>query len=224
MPSTKLDIWNVAISHLGEAIEVGDAEENSAAARACRRFYDVCREKALRDARWPFAKKYTLLASVTNAVPSSEFLYSYRYPVDALAIRRILNGSWRVETRQSRVPFRIAGDDNGRLILCDVQAIANTDPTLSVPWLEYTANVQDATVFSSDFVDALALLLANRIGPRVAGDKSKLRADAFGLYEKEIIRARINALNEEAPDEEPSSEFERARMGFAEQNRTPFNR
>lgn len=215
MLSSKLDIWNMAISHLGESIEVGTDRENTAQARACRRFYDICREKALRDAPWPFAKRYTLLAEVTTTIPVSEFKYAYRYPADALFIRRILNTVTRNETAQSRIPYRLVSDSIGKVILCDVQPIANaTDASLSIPWMEYTVNVTDENRFDSDFSEALALLLATRISPRVAGDKSKLRSEAAGLYKEAITKAQINAFQEEVKDEEVQSEFERSRDGW----------
>lgn len=215
MLSSKLDIWNMAIGHLGQSIEIGSETENTAAARACRRFYDSCREDVLRKAPWPFAKRYVLLAQVISTVPATEFKYAYRYPANALMVRRILNGTFRVEDMQSRIPYRIMSDDQGRMIMCDVAPLTvPTDATKSSPWIEYTVNAVDETKFSSDFAKALSYCLAVDIGPRIAGDKSKLRDAAGALYVKALAQAQINALNEEAQDDSAPSEFERSREGW----------
>lgn len=214
MPSSKVDIWNMAISHLAESVEVQSETENTAAARACRRFYDVCRRETLRGADWPFAKAYVPLANITLTIPQTEYLYAYRYPVDALRVRRILNGLSRIENMQTRVMYKIGQDASGKILFCDVQPYANaTDATQSVPWLEYTVDITDTTKFDDDFVIGLSYLLAFRIGPRICGDKSKLIADAFTMWQKYMRQAQINAINEQAPDDIPPSEFERSRWG-----------
>lgn len=216
MLTQKLDIWNQAIGHLGESIEIGAETENTAAARACRRFYDTCREKALRDAPWPFAKGYVALAQITGTIPVSEFKYAYRYPVGVVTVRRILNGIWRVDDRQSAIPYRVGSDGQGLVILTDFppSVVSTTDPTQNLPWVEVTKAVTDETLFPSDFVDALSFLLALRISPRVAGDKSALRKEAIALYQQSIARATANAFNEEQLDDGPASEFERSRDGW----------
>lgn len=212
------DICNLALSELGESLEITALTDTTAAAKACNRFYDLCRQRTLRDAPWPFATKYAVLTQLTTFIlPTSEYQFQYNYPADALVVRGLLNGVSRIEDKQSRIPYRIAQAQTGttKVILCDVEPITgNTDTTQNVPWVRYTVDVTDTTQFTPEFVEAVAFLLAWRIGPRIAGDKSKLIDNAGMLYTSAIIQAKRAALNEQAQDDEPLSEFERAREGW----------
>lgn len=206
MPAAKLDIWNMAIRHLAIGVEVQAATESSSAAQACRRFYDPAIEKALRDAPWPFAKQYEILQQVTSPVPTTEFKYAYRYPANAVAVRRLLNGISRNDDQDSRIKYREGRDATGKIILTDAPSSSNAPL-----YVEYTYRETDTSRFDTDFVVAVSFLLANWIGPSLASDKTKLIDRAFALYRMEIANAQRNAYNEEAPDREPDSEFERAR-------------
>lgn len=195
--SSDADICNMALSHLGNAVEIQDlAAEKSKEAQACRRFYAQCRDQVLRDFAWPFATRFVALALV-EADPTAEWGFSYRYPSGCMTPRRIVTRQ-RVETEASRVPFRLARDATGQLILTDLE-----DPTL-----EYTEAITDPSQFDPDFVAALALLLAGNIGPRVAGgDQFKLANRAFQLYATAIEIAKANAANAEQPDPPAESSF-----------------
>lgn len=201
MASSNTEICNLAISHLGSTDEIDDLETDSTPeAAACQRYYEQARAQVLRDFPWPFATKFRTLDLIEEE-PTDEWGYSYRYPSDCLILRRILSGS-RNDARQTRVAYRIAKDDDGKLLYTDMEeALA-----------EYTEDMTDVTLFPPDFVMALSFRLASYIAPRlIAGDPFKLGDRAVKYYFAEIASARAQALNEEQPDEEPLSEFERAR-------------
>src|SRR5688572_11149621 len=110
--ASETEIANLALSHLGVGKEIANLEtERSQEAVACRRFYDTARDATLRDFSWPFATKIAVLGLI-EADPNDEWDYSYRYPSDCLQLRRILSGV-RNDTRDSRVPFKLAHDDSG---------------------------------------------------------------------------------------------------------------
>ncbi len=203
MPSSKLEIVNLALSHIGVGNEVAIFDtEKSEEANCARRFYKISVERTLRDAAWPFATKIAALALIEEE-PNTEWGYSYDYPVDCLAFRRVLSGI-RLDTRQSKSPYRIAkGPTNKKIIFSDEQdAIA-----------EWTVDVvaQEA-LFDADFAMAVSLYLAARMAPRLTkGDQFKLGKEAMEQYLVEISVARLNAYNEEQSEEETESEFIRAR-------------
>lgn len=201
----EVDICNLALSHLGVSVEIADlATERSKEAKACRRFYDVVRDEVLRDFDWPFAKTTEALALVEDfsGVSDSDWTYAYRYPADAIAIRRvILGGAGRMEVQSSKVRYLLGRDGSGVLIYTDLADAS----------VEFTYREIDVTRFPPDFIAAFSHLLASRIGPRIAGDKIKLVEAQLPLYDYEIRKARANALNEQLPDVEPESEFLRAR-------------
>lgn len=199
--ASSTEICNLALSHLGVGKEIAALEtERSQEASACRRFFDLARDEALRDFAWPFATKIIALGLVEEE-PNDEWNYAYRYPTDCLNLRRILSGT-RNDTRQTRVPHRIARDDSGRLIYTDTE---NAEA-------EYTILVDDPEQYPPDFTMALSLLIASYIAPRVTGgDPFKMGDRALRLYALSIEKARANSINEEQTEEHPESEFIRGR-------------
>ena len=106
------------------------------------------------------------------------------------------------DTRQTRVPYKLGKDEQGKLIYTD-QKDAKID---------YTARVNDPERYSSDFILALSFRLAAYIAPRLTGgDPFKLGDRAMKMYLFEISRAESSDLNEQQDEEEPESEFTRER-------------
>ena len=98
--SSKTEIANMAISHLGIGKEIANLGiEKSEEAKACRRFYETAKTGVLVDLDWSFATKFVVLNLIT-AAPSLEWAYSYKYPVDCINMRRILSGTRR-DTREN---------------------------------------------------------------------------------------------------------------------------
>ena len=203
MASSKTEICNIALSHLGSAKDVANVEtEASQEAGACRRFYDMALKATLRDFPWSFATKIADMQLVEED-PNDEWAYSYRYPSDCLRMRRILSGN-RNDTNDTREPYKISRDASGLLIFSDKE---NAE-------IEYTKYETDPLAYPEDFVVALSYRLAAFIAPRVtAGDKFKLGAAAMQNYLFEISRAESTSLNEQQADIHPDSEFIRVRNG-----------
>jgi len=185
--ASKTDICNIAISHLGISKEISNVTtEQSKEAQACRRFYDEARKAVLNDYPWPFATRFVNLGLVEED-PTTEWAYSYRYPVDCLYVRRILSG-FRDDTEATKVVYKILQDDQGLLIYTDQQDAE----------IEYTKDEESADLFPSDFVIALSYRLAHYIGPRLtAGDPFNLSDKAMQKYEIEISKASANKFNED---------------------------
>lgn len=198
----KTSICNLALSHLASSAEVTNIDDDrTKEAKACRRFFDVARDRILRAFPWPFATRIEPLALVADYTDdnTAEWDYSYRYPSEALTLRKLQNAyHQRSDIRATRVSYRIAGDASGRLVLTDeVDAIA-----------EYTAKVEDPELFDSDFVMTLSFYLASLIAPRVtAGDQFKLGQVAYQHALAELESARAAALREEQDDVEPDAEM-----------------
>jgi len=222
MPS-KTEICNMAIAHLGTGKRLSNIETDQLQeAKICRTFFDTARDATLRDFDWPFSTKIKNLGLVerfdgrdfgsnTGGIPlttglatganQSEWGYAYEYPSDCIKARRILSGV-RNDTRQSREPFKIILENQDRLIYCDVEDAA----------LEYTVLVRDPLFYPADFIIALSYRLAMYISPTLTkGDPFRMKTNLHGLYEAEISRAQASSLNEEQPEEEVLSEFERSR-------------
>ena len=199
--SSSVEICNLALSHLGINKEISNIEtERSIEALACRRFFPICRDATLEDFEWPFARRFADLALVEED-PTDEWAYSYRYPTNAITIRRILSGV-RNDTLQSRVPYEIVNDDAGKLIYTDLDDAS----------IEYTYRVTNSEHFSPAFVIAMSYRLAHMIAPRLtAGDSRDLGGNAFKFYLMHIANAKALSLKEEAPDYPSDAELIRGR-------------
>ncbi len=200
---TSTEIANMALGHLNISSDIADLDtERSSEARSCRRFYAVARDVVLRDFDWYFARIRTELALVEED-PNDEWGFSYRYPSNCLMLRKIWS-TQRNDSRQTQVSYEIVQDGTGSLIYTDQEdAVAR-----------YTSQVTNPNFFQPDFVLALSARLAAYIAPALTGgDPFKLGERAFQVYSLEIGRARVNAANEEQPEQEVESEFYRIRDG-----------
>lgn len=199
--STKTEICNMTISHLGIGKEISNVDsEKSQEASACRRFFDTARDATLRDHQWSFAKKYLALGKVEDT-PNTEYLFSYRYPSDCVKALKILSGI-RQDTRQSRVHYIIASDSQGKLIFTDAQDAV----------LKYTFRNEAIDQWPEDYNVAFSFRLAAYTAPRLtAGDPFKLKREMLAQYRLELSIAMSSDLNEQQDEEVPNSEFHRAR-------------
>lgn len=195
--SSKTEIANMAISHLGVGKEIANIEtEDTQEAKACRRFFDVARDATLGDFNWPFAENEQVLSLVETA-PNTEWAYSYRYPSDCITVTRLLSGN-RKERSKDRYVYKIGKDATGSLIYGDITPIT----------IQYIERVTDTSLFPADFTLALSFRLAFYIAARLTkGDPYKLRGDMMAAYFAEIGSAKKNAINEMQPDAKPDSEF-----------------
>ena len=200
MAITRTDIANLAAGHLGNSVPIQEMnDDRSAIALACRTYFDRTVKLVLRDFNWPFATKIQTLQTVTN--PSSKWDLAYGWPSDCLKFR-LIESDFRVDNRNSKVPFRIVRGSSGKIILTDRPDAVG----------EYTMNVTDVNMFDEDFAMALSWRLAFYIAPAITGgDPFKLKQDAWSGYNIELAQAKENAAGEEVDREEPKSEFEYAR-------------
>lgn len=72
---------------------------------------------------------------------------------------------------------------------------------------EYTRLITDVNLYSADFQQAFALLLASYIAPQLTGDHKELGEQALRKYDWRRNVAAANAANEEQPDAQPDSDL-----------------
>lgn len=198
--SSKVEIWNMALRAVGVSTTIAEEDERSAEAAACRDVYDEVLTTMLSEFPWPFALRRTTLALVEER-PVDEWGYAYRYPPEALAIWRLVS-SYRPDTRLSRVPFEVVGDDAGQLIY--------TSQASAV--VEYTVLVAEPERYPASFVSALKYRLGAEIAPSVtSGDQFKLGDKAMQKYLYQLDKARVSAARQSAPNVPPDAELVRAR-------------
>ena len=200
--ASKTQIANVALIHIGITKGISNVDtENSNEARTIKVLFDDLRDEVLREFNWPFARKYAalgLVAGTSDDPANGDWTYSYRFPSDCLAARRIVTSIGRTDPNPR--PFAIGSDDQGQLIFTDEE-----DATL-----EYTWAVDDPARFDPLFRSALAWKVASGIAPALSRVKDILTT-CQKMYMLEISKAQAAALNEAQVDPDTASEFERVR-------------
>lgn len=203
--TSETTICNMALGHCGDSDGIASFDETSAAARACRLFYEQARDEVIQELAPSFARRSAALGLVTDYTAGTAFYeygYSYRYPADALSVVRIQNGSTRLATGTNRPVWRVMSDDDGGLLFMD-QADAI---------VEYTVRVTDTSRYTPDFVQVLALKLAAYIAPSLTGgDPTKLRERNLALYAQQLRIARWNDAQGQQADVQADSGLVTAR-------------
>lgn len=200
MGTTRIQVCNQALAHLGIGKRIADVDERSAEAEALKLFYEDAVDELLRDHDWPFARKKAALVEVTDSTddahPDANWTYAYRYPADCLKALRIDSGV-RTDYRQARVSFDLMADTQGTLIMCDKEEAE----------LEYSStDARNPARWNSDFALCLAYRLAAYIAPMLTkGDPFKIGQVSMTFFRMSRSKAEANAANEVQPDEDPDS-------------------
>ena len=200
--ASDVQICNIALMQIGVTKPIADlATESTVAAVTANAVYAIRRDEVLTAVQPGFARTVAALALVSED-PTEELGYAYRYPDDCLAIRKIQSGVRRIDPRDTRVPYQLSSDATGRLIYAD----------LAEAIVEYTRRITNAEWFPPSFLSALAWRLSIDLATALGGALGSQWRDRSEMYYREALTAaKADAINEEAPDDAPESEFIRAR-------------
>jgi hypothetical protein len=138
--SSKLDIINMALSHLG-ATTIRDLDEDNKKATTANLFYDSSVQFLLEAHPWNFATKRKSLEKLADD-PNDQWGYSFKKPSDCLKGRWIESASTLAHT----VDYRVEGQS----------IFTNVDPSTLI----YTYLEDKPGYFPGYFVKALAYHLA----------------------------------------------------------------
>lgn len=183
--ASKIEICNMALGNAGISKSIASIDEASNEARACKTYYDQAIKEVLRALPWPFATGFVQLALVEEQ-PNANWYYSYRYPSDCAAVRRVIPYDVAVDDNY-RDPFVIASDPSGRLIFSNqVTAMA-----------EITKMISDPLLFDEGFINSMSWLLAKKVAPQLTGNNySKVLDRVERGYAMALSSAGASAMNE----------------------------
>jgi hypothetical protein len=184
--SSVVFICNLALSNIGKT-NISDLNEASAEAKACKQFYAHSRDTLLQAHPWRWAGRTLALAEVANHKPN-RWDHAYQRPTDCLKIRRVLD-----EMMLDYVPYEARAVKAGGFDYAVEGAVIYTN--LSPAYLEYTARIDDPTLFPPLFEDALSWHLAVRLSMPLTRDP-KIRADAYQLAARLFEQAATSDANE----------------------------
>lgn len=174
---TKLEIWNLALLHIGER-PASSLVEQSKGALLCARLYDRTVRTVLAGFPWKFATKTAALTLTAPAPTGYKYALAYDLPADCLRAREIVNQAGGLDP--------IEFDVEGRVLW--------TNDEDSV--LRYTAAVADATLFDPLFISTVSLYLAVHLAIPLTG-KPEVQANAFRMLQLTAPHAEATTANEQ---------------------------
>lgn len=147
---TKLQIFNVALGHIGSH-RVSSVDEASNEAEHCRTAFDKTRRSLLRAHDWNFATTEVTLSAVADA-EMFDFDNAYQLPSDY--IKAVKFGGYEAGTKHNM--WKIAGDK------------VHSNISAENAELEYIYDETDCTKWDDLFVDAFSYYLAAAIVPALS--------------------------------------------------------
>lgn len=149
---TSIDICNLALSYLGNTRSIASMSEQSTEAILCNRFYNIARESLLKIFPWNFAVKQDSLTAVDET--TNGFAYVYVYPEDCLRVLKVMSANEGNNTIVNDYNVCYAHDSvDVKRVVCDI----------SEAQASYIVDIQDVAAMPSEFIDAVALVLASRV-------------------------------------------------------------
>lgn len=224
-------VVNRALIRIGAQTIANLATEQSREAEAARLIFEAELRSTLRDYPWAWATKYatglTVVAGTPTVPLNNDWIYAYRYPADAVFVRRIVTTTGRAFTPEPP-QFRRGTDATGGLLLTNE----------ATPTIEYTARIPNAILQADDlFRDALAWRLAASLAPSLAqvdsaaieqagrgpqdrprerkATEAQLRARAadaaWRMYQGVLAKAKVADANEVQQAPQGDAEWHRGR-------------
>jgi hypothetical protein len=157
--ASKIDICNMALSHLGSSQFIEDFYPNDTSLEAVQAtlWFDQARREVLEAFDWNFARKRGALSLHDEDAPDGQWSYRYTYPSDCLQARKIVNAVGRTA---DVVAFEIEEFGDEVTILTDAEDAI----------LIYTSDQDNNAVWSNRFTQALALLIAHYMAFALTGN------------------------------------------------------
>lgn len=197
---TSIDICNIALSFLRKP-SIVSFEQETESSRQCKQFYDITRKGLLRDYTWNFAISRCNLAQLDYDHP--DWMFIYTYPAKCLNVRRIVGeeGDFHIRGINENNEFDSFLVDGGvRVLACNVENAKAI----------YTADIVDASLFSDDFVMAIAHLMATKMSIPLNADSNTMQQN-MALFEYYILKSKTNNANERNMPFEYSDTYIRVR-------------
>ena len=195
-----VEIYNLALGHIGDTTTVVDTTEGSKQAKVCNRFYTQARDKVLRSYKWSFLRSFVTLSLVSND-PTDEWDYEYKYPANVDSFIGIVSGTVP-DTNSSKLDYIIVYGTSDKVIY------TNEEDAEAEVILKDT----DTGRYPPEVVLAISYKLAELILPALAaGDRFKMRQEIKQLYLEEVAEAICRDGNENSPPLDAKSDIERAR-------------
>ena len=178
--ASKIDICNLALSHIGSG-EITSLEDGTQQSSVLGLHYNNCLEMALEIFPWNFCQRIDVLALSTKTVPGWQFVY--QYPANCLKVWKVYDAGGYKSDKTNE--FRIISDGINKFVCC----------RLPEAYAEYSARVNDSSMYSASFVKALSYLLAAEIVNPLNGNAQKA-AEMMQKYQLSVAEAQLSSAVE----------------------------
>lgn len=184
---SQINIWNLALAHLGDRATVTDPNERSRQAELCKMFYPMTRRSVLEAFDWGFATRAKVLTPSSFDPAALGWSYAFSAPTDHIKIIAVGHG---LRGKITKTDYQKIADDAGdTVLLCELQT----------PMCLYLVDVEDVGRWSPLFTEAVSWLLASHLaGPIITGDSG--RAESRRLLEEfraTVSRAALSDANQQ---------------------------
>lgn len=199
--ATKLQIWNMALSKMGQSRQLLDVESMSTPEhRNLNVLYKPVLESMLEDHSWSFAKRVEQLEPLDFEFSHPSWFFFYKYPRHCLDIRLLKFGAESEGNAQlgqtqmfgpplsvlRTIPFEILSSDYETKVVCT---------NLDGAWAEYITSDVDEIAFTPMFVNAFAYRLGAELALALAGDHVK-HQELMRYYTALFERGKERVSNE----------------------------
>jgi hypothetical protein len=161
--ASKVNICNLALSHLGDEGTVSsiDPPEGSAQAEHCAMWYPVARDVMLESHDWWFAtRRKTLVLFDPDVVEAHNWSFAYALPNNCLAVRSVTRPG--ASTLADSEDFELESRDDGSGVVYTNAEEAS---------IRYIVRADDPAKYPGLVTEALSWLLASYLaGPVLKGD------------------------------------------------------
>lgn len=199
MAETQVSIANMALTHLG-VNPITSITQASEPARKVLLVWNNAVETVLRDHDWNFARRVGVALVVDPTVDITGWEYAYAKPTKCVAIRAVYDEGTVNAKAQQDYTEALSIENNA------VMVMSNLEDALC----DYTYLITDVSLFPPDFVEALALYLASKIGAALTGSDSKAN-QMLQRYMMVLGSAQASNKAEVREPSETSSIYEDAR-------------
>jgi hypothetical protein len=191
---SQVDICNLALTHLGVK-PITSLEDSSAPARALKLIFNNTRDAVLRAHNWNFASKTEALAEISGE-PVLGWSHLYKYPSNALFIRKIMNDQTLSITTPQEFKECLSPRTNQKAIAAKIP----------LAYAEFTVRITDSNSFDANFVDALSYRLAATLAQPLTGDAG-MGSRLLGVYDVMIRDAHRANMSEGTESVRRTSSF-----------------
>jgi hypothetical protein len=207
MPSSQVQIANMALDVIGTRSTIASLSEGSAEANAISRHWDNALDAVLRSVHWNFARKQIPLTSLKDgtqgqSVPTP-WLYEYAYPSDCVLVRYIMPmiqiSPVTPGTPAGVSPMAALGNPVKFIPGTDLDINGNPINVLLTDQPQaigvYTFRNTNTAMWDALFVQEMAAFLGARICLALTGDKNTMKM-ALSMAQQYSIDAQRSNGNE----------------------------